>query len=157
MELELNKSYLTRDGRKATIESIGHEDLAYPVYAEVDGALYSYDTNGCYFGDVKSDLDLIGEWGFDVKPLDFTIKDKHLEIRKEGDRVNHPSHYNESGIECIEAIRATLGSEFPAYCKGNVMKYLWRYQYKNGIEDLKKAQVYLNWMVEYLEEKETNV
>jgi len=73
------------------------------------------------------------------------------------DNVNHPSHYNESGIECIEAIRATLGSEFPAYCKGNVMKYLWRYQYKNGIEDIKKAQVYLNWMVEYLEEKETNV
>jgi hypothetical protein len=73
------------------------------------------------------------------------------------DNINHPSHYNESGIECIEAIRATLDSEFPAYCKGNVMKYLWRYQYKNGIEDLKKAQVYLNWMVEYLEEKETNV
>jgi hypothetical protein len=72
--------------------------------------------------------------------------------------VEHPVHYNQdSGIECIEAIRATLGSEFPAYCKGNVMKYLWRYQYKNGIEDLKKAQVYLNWMVEYLEEKETNV
>ena len=73
------------------------------------------------------------------------------------DNVNHPSHYNESGIECIEAICATLGSEFPAYCKGNVMKYLWRYQYKNGIEDLKKAQVYLNWMVEYLKKKETNV
>jgi len=44
------------------------------------------------------------------------------------DNVNHPSHYNESGIECIEAIRATLGCEFPAYCKGTVMKYLWRYQ-----------------------------
>lgn len=70
------------------------------------------------------------------------------------DNVNHPSHYNESGIECIEAIRASLGDEFPAYCKGNVMKYLWRYQYKNGIEDLKKATVYLNWMVEHLEERE---
>ena len=74
---------------------------------------------------------------------------------KPSDNVNHPTHYNESGIECIEAIRASLGDEFPAYCKGNVMKYLWRYQYKNGIEDLKKAQVYLNWMVEYLEENHT--
>jgi len=70
---------------------------------------------------------------------------------KEPDAVNHPSHYNESGIECVEAIRASLGKEFPAYCKGNVMKYLWRYQYKNGLEDLKKAQVYLGWMIEYME------
>lgn len=71
--------------------------------------------------------------------------------------VNHPVHYNNSeGIECIEAIRATLGDEFPAYCKGNVMKYLWRYQYKNGIEDLKKAQVYLNWMVKYLDNEDKN-
>jgi len=70
------------------------------------------------------------------------------------DPVNHPSHYNQDGIECVEAIRASLGDGFPAYCKGNVMKYLWRYQYKNGIEDLEKAQVYLDWMVEYLKEKE---
>ena len=68
--------------------------------------------------------------------------------------VEHPSHYNQDGIECIEAIKASLGKEFPAYCKGNVMKYLWRYSYKNGLEDLKKAQVYLKWMVEAVE-KET--
>ena len=55
--------------------------------------------------------------------------------------VEHPVHYNQdSGIECIEAIRATLGSEFPAYCKGNVMKYLWRYQYKNGIKISRKPK-----------------
>ncbi len=68
--------------------------------------------------------------------------------------VNKPVHYNQdSGIECIEAIRATLGPKgFQAYCKGNVMKYLWRYEYKNGLEDLRKAQVYLNWMVESLEQ-----
>lgn len=70
------------------------------------------------------------------------------------DSVNHPSHYNQDGIECIEAIRASLGPDgFQAYCKGNCMKYLWRYEYKNGLEDLKKAQVYLNWMVESMETK----
>ena len=69
------------------------------------------------------------------------------------DNVNHPSHYNESGIECIEAIHATLGDGFQDYCKGNVMKYLWRYKYKNGLEDLKKAQVYLNWMIESIEQE----
>jgi len=67
------------------------------------------------------------------------------------DNVTHPSHYNQHGVECIEAIRASLGDEFESYCKGNVIKYLWRYQYKNGVEDLKKAQVYLNWMIKSVE------
>ena len=64
------------------------------------------------------------------------------------DNVNNPSHYNQSGIECIEAIKASLGDGYQDYCKGNVMKYLWRYKHKNGLEDLKKAQWYLNSMVE---------
>jgi hypothetical protein len=67
------------------------------------------------------------------------------------DNVNNPSHYNQAGVECIDAIKASLGDEYPDYCKGNVMKYLWRYKYKNGIEDLKKAQWYLNSMVESVE------
>ena len=67
------------------------------------------------------------------------------------DKVNSPSHYNQAGIECIDAIKASLGDSYQDYCKGNVMKYLWRYKYKNGIEDLKKAQWYLNSMVESVE------
>ena len=65
------------------------------------------------------------------------------------DNVNHPKHYTSGGIECIDAIRASLGlSEFADYCKGNIIKYLWRYRLKNGVEDLKKARVYLDWMIE---------
>ena len=65
------------------------------------------------------------------------------------DNVNHPEHYTSGGIECIDAIRASLGDkEFADYCKGNIIKYLWRYRHKNGTEDLRKAQVYLNWMIE---------
>lgn len=92
------------------------------------------------------DNDYPVNWGFNemeyLKSLD-----------KEADNVNSPSHYNQHGVECIEAIRASLGDEFESYCKGNVLKYLWRYKYKNGLEDLKKAQVYLNWMVEAVEGK----
>ena len=65
------------------------------------------------------------------------------------DNVNHPDHYTSGGIECIDAIRASLGDpEFADYCKGNIIKYLWRYRLKNGAEDLRKAQVYLNWMID---------
>ena len=68
---------------------------------------------------------------------------------QEPDAVNHPEHYTTGGIECIDAIRASLGGkDFASYCKGNVMKYIWRYRHKAGVEDLKKARVYLNWMIE---------
>lgn len=69
--------------------------------------------------------------------------------------VTKPAHYNQSGIEAIRAIEASLGPKgFQAYCKGNVMKYLWRYEYKNGLEDLEKAQVYLGWMIESMRKEE---
>lgn len=61
------------------------------------------------------------------------------------DNVNHPSHYTQSGIECIEAIKASMSREaFEGYLKGNAMKYLWRYRLKGKAqEDLQKADWYL--------------
>ena len=69
-----------------------------------------------------------------------------------GDMVNHPKHYNESGIECIDALEAMLGDGFESYLQGNIAKYLWRYKYKNGVEDLKKAQWYLNKLIGVIDE-----
>jgi hypothetical protein len=61
------------------------------------------------------------------------------------DNVNSPKHYNQSGIECIDALRAALGpAGFRKYCQGNVLKYVWRHEYKGGIEDLDKAVWYIN-------------
>lgn len=65
------------------------------------------------------------------------------------DMVNKPKHYNKGGIECIEYIKQQLGDCFTEYCEGNVIKYLHRWRYKNGTEDLKKAQWYLNEMIEW--------
>ena len=64
------------------------------------------------------------------------------------DNVNHPSHYNDGGLECIEAIEAQLTpEEYRGYLKGNVAKYVWREKHKGGIESLKKAQWYLDKLV----------
>ena len=64
------------------------------------------------------------------------------------DTVNHPAHYTQGAVECIEAIKASMtASEFRGYLKGNAMKYLWRYQFKGGVEDLKKASWYLNRLI----------
>ncbi len=68
------------------------------------------------------------------------------------DTVNHPPHYNNGGMECIDYIRQQLGDEFSSYCQGNVIKYLHRWRYKNGIEDLRKAEWYLNAMIKSIRE-----
>lgn len=69
------------------------------------------------------------------------------------DRVNHPSHYCAGGVECIEGIKAALGDGFVDYCQGNVLKYVWRWKHKGGVEDLKKARVYIGWMIESAEKR----
>jgi len=65
------------------------------------------------------------------------------------DPVNSPAHYNTKGVEAITAIEASMSDEeFKGYCKGNAMKYLWRYKYKGKpVEDLKKAQWYLEKLI----------
>ena len=61
--------------------------------------------------------------------------------------VQHPRHYTKGGVECIDAIRASMTDEaFAGYCKGNVLKYIFRYEDKGGVEDLDKANVYLGWL-----------
>jgi len=77
-----------------------------------------------------------------------------LTINKElEDVVNHPIHYNKSGIETIDAIEAMTNEGFDYYLQGNIMKYLWRYKYKNGVEDLEKAQWYLNKLISTIKDR----
>jgi hypothetical protein len=69
------------------------------------------------------------------------------------DNVEKPAHYNQSGIECIQAIEASMTiDQFCGYLKGNIQKYIWRYEDKNKIEDLKKAQWYLNKLIKIYEQ-----
>ena len=65
------------------------------------------------------------------------------------DNVNHPAHYTAGNIECIDAIQEAIkgldGDE--GYLTGNIIKYMWRWKRKNGLEDLKKAQWYLERLI----------
>ena len=82
------------------------------------------------------------------------IEQPPTELLYKHDAVNHPDHYTQGGVECIDAIRAALGPDgFQASCAANVIKYVWRYRNKNGLEDLRKAQVYLGWLIESIEEE----
>lgn len=69
------------------------------------------------------------------------------------DMVNHPNHYA-GQIEVIDYIRDKLTPEgFTEYCCGNVLKYVSRWRKKDGIQDLKKARVYLDWMIQSAEKE----
>lgn len=65
------------------------------------------------------------------------------------DMVNRPPHYTTGQVECIDAIKASLTQQqYAGYLRGNVLKYLWRYDHKGGVEDLQKARTYLDWLIE---------
>ncbi|NBW16517.1 MAG: DUF3310 domain-containing protein [Caulobacteraceae bacterium] len=67
------------------------------------------------------------------------------------ERVNHPSHYTSGKIECIDALEAaTIGLQgIEAVCTANAIKYLWRWKQKNGVEDLAKAEWYINRLMKH--------
>lgn len=69
----------------------------------------------------------------------------------EFDVVERPAHYAKTSIECIDAMRETQGDEaVKQFCICNAFKYLWRHNSKNGDEDIKKANWYLNKAVEIM-------
>ena len=82
---------------------------------------------------------------------------KSTEPKSQIDMVNHPAHYkSETGLETIEVVEAfTFDLEgIESYDVGNVVKYISRWKKKNGLEDLKKAQWYLNHLIDHVEKLE---
>lgn len=77
------------------------------------------------------------------------------DMNKIKNTVNHPSHYNQGKVECIDAIEAaTVGKTgIEAVCVSNIIKYLFRYETKNGLTDVHKAQWYLQKLIEVIENK----
>ena len=75
------------------------------------------------------------------------------------DNVEHPLHYTKGKIECIDAIESATADlrGIEAVCTAQVLKYIWRWKWKNGVEDLKKARWYLDKLIGRLDEKADKV
>ena len=69
--------------------------------------------------------------------------------KEKKDEVNHPKHYTQDQIECIDAIKSATSEGYQYYLQGVILKYIWRYRYKreDGLQDLKKAQWYLKKLI----------
>ena len=114
------------------------------------------DCNSCllekFSGGVMCDFD---EWSDDKLAIAYDHVYKNMD-ENVPDMVNHPQHYTQGGIECIDALKAaTVGKRgIEAVCVANVIKYLWRYEEKNGIEDIRKAKWYIERLLKELEESQ---
>lgn len=85
-----------------------------------------------------------GSW----MPLEDVFKEVEEDKKQEHDPVNSPAHYTQGGIETLDILRAKMNTEqFKGFLRGNVIKYITRYEDKNGVEDLKKAEFYLQKLI----------
>ena len=143
------KEYLTKNSN-GEYQLVNHrfsdDDIEVPEAAikatiDCDGDIYFWNNMDECFNPRKAKEWLEPDSSIlsDFKPVDVWQRDT-----QQVDNVNHPSHYTQGGIECIEAIKASMSHEaFCGYLKGNVQKYMWRYEKKaNPVEDLKKARWY---------------
>ena len=80
-------------------------------------------------------------------PYNVTKTDGSVELQPLQPDTTNPSHYKQGAIECIDAIKSATGDGFTGYLTGNILKYVWRWKLKNGIEDLKKARWYLDRLI----------
>ena len=127
-----------------------------PLSKKYDKETNEYtDTYACVFDEMSDDmLNKCYNW---YKELDQAscenAEDSCCNKEQNVDMVNHPSHYTQGGIECIDCIKsATVGKVgIEAFCVGNAIKYLFRYEEKNGIEDVKKARWYIDRLIKELE------
>ena len=127
-----------------------------PLSKKYDKETNEYtDTYACVFDEMSDDmLNKCYNWYKELDPescenTEAECCDKWSDV----DMVNHPSHYTQGGIECIDALKAATVSKtgIEAVCTANAIKYLWRYEEKNGIEDVKKARWYIDRLIKELE------
>ncbi|EFN6329951.1 DUF3310 domain-containing protein [Listeria monocytogenes] len=101
----------------------------------------------------KSKQDKVAKYHDDAANIAKAMSVNGVSMKNDNnDNVNNPAHYTAGGIETLDYIKAKV-NDYPSYVAGNILKYVSRYEHKNGIEDLKKAQFYLNDLIAELEKR----
>jgi hypothetical protein len=139
-----DRIYSFNGGSTGTVSGIftqaqGVDD--YTTFCGQDGAGTTVVTKAPWFEPVEDNGCKDG-----VCPVPWATKPYRPELQP--DLVNHPPHYTDGSIECIEAIEAQhTPEEYRGYLKGNIAKYIWRERHKGGTESLRKARFYLDRLI----------
>lgn len=122
-------------------EGVSWGSLSYAKYLHPNIPIEKY----------KVKQDEVAKWFDDAANAMKAFSSNGVSMKNENnDKVNNPAHYTAGGIETLDYIKAKI-KDYPSYAAGNILKYVSRYEHKNGIEDLKKAQFYLNDLIEWME------
>ena len=129
--------FRTTDGRSFIVHSSANEEHSTYFWAQVQ------PTGG--------DFSLANTHEMETPDVNFEALRDYL-----FDPVQKPEHYNTNlpeGIEVLDIIAAQTEnlSGLRAFCHANIIKYALRWQKKNGVEDLKKARTYIDWLIEEVE------
>ena len=149
------RQYTDIDSIERSVEgpflAINNSNGSKVAFTEISTITWPTDsTNGLQaIVDVKAGTLRFAYDGWPRAQTEFVVSE-YVAPAEDSDPVNRPSHYTEGGIECIDAIKASMSTEsFLGFLKGNVQKYMWRYEKKVApVEDLKKAQWYLSKLIE---------
>ena len=145
-----NFKYSEGDAVKCiNVTSKNHEGLVlHDIYCVV-GANY-FDDNVVYAVEDKD-----GNIHHAIDRFELVQKGNKCISMQEIDMVNHPSHYADGKIECIDALEVITEDlkGIEAICTANAVKYLWRWKKKNGKQDLEKSIWYINKLIKSLEAK----
>ena len=157
-----NKNGESKYAKKTFFNSDGYFKIA--EYMHFCSRLQKPDDGSCRWNELSDESTEDCYWflvneGLISRPeqpkINFVKVERNDEVEPTNDAVQHPSHYTHGGIECIEAIKASMTADgFCDYCKGNIIKYIWRWRDKGGVEDLRKASVYLDWLINAADENE---
>lgn len=160
MTLEEFRKYVRTVTREEFLSNNANKDdeIFQPIDLGEDACPYEYN-----LPDSSCDITCKECWEKAVKDIKFKddIEKEFIEAIKNqpiivsDNVVNHPSHYTQGKYEVIDYIEDKLSKEeLQGYCVGNVLKYVSRFKHKNGLEDLKKAEWYLNRLITNMEGKE---
>ena len=135
----------------------------YDIYE--DNSVVIVDIDRWFYANFEKSLDLKEEYGYPISFEEFEMRyletvptdnvmTHNDEVTAVKDMINHPNHYKQFSREVIDTMQGmSTPEEFKGYLKLNAVKYLSRYQGKNGVEDLEKAIWYVTKLKEVLEEE----
>lgn len=156
IKLKVGKRYITRNGNITTelLRNVSSDDAhIFPFTGRIQKARFFWNEYGLCKLDEPSDeptdpFDIVKEYGPTYSDI----------FNKNADSINHPSHYTQGGIECIDAIKAALGDDgFKGFLRGNAIKYLWRMEHKGKtFEDCNKALWYVERLIKEIDNNDDN-
>lgn len=126
--------------------------LTHLFISDTNGLMTSKQDKATSFIDESAGKLYMAKHGFSQQYYELFYSNPNEKDTKD-DLINHPNHYTAYSREVIDTMQGDMTpEEFTGYLKGNIIKYISRYQGKNGVEDLNKAIWYVTRLRDFVKD-----